>query len=358
MIVPVILSGGSGTRLWPLSLPERPKQFLPLAGPDSMFAATLARATDGVRFSAPIIVGAARHAVLIEEALPASGWPDARIILEPMPRGTAAAIALAALAVPAKAMLLIMPSDHVIADVPAFLAATDRARTAAEQGWLVTFGIQPDAPETGFGYIRLGTALDTFPGVHAVDRFIEKPPQAEAEAMLAAGGHAWNAGIFLMRAGTLIEALEEHAPEVLVAARGAIAKAQRTDRLIAPHPGSFAEAPDISIDYAVMERAERVAVVPTSCGWSDVGSWDALHAIGDKDDTGNRIEGEAVLIDSSNCLVHADGIRIAASGVRDLIIVATRDQIMIVPRGQSQDVKGLSAAAAEAAAAKNRQSPD
>ena len=334
-IVPVILSGGSGTRLWPMSRDDRPKQFLSLTAERTMFQLTLDRAADGSRFAAPIIVANARHADLIEGQL---GARAATLVLEPLARNTAPAIALAALAANAADPLLVMPSDHVITDGAAFLAAIDAALPLVERGWLVTFGITPDAPETGYGYIRAGE--EAAPGAFRVDRFIEKPDATTAQAMLAQGGYVWNGGIFLFRADAYLRALAEFAPAMLAAAREAMAAAVRTGHRILPDPDAFAASPSDSIDYAVMEKAERVAVVPVSMGWSDIGSWDALHTL-NADHKGDAHSGDVLAIDTTNCLLSSDGIRIAAVGISDLIVVASGDSVLILPRGQSQDVKRI-----------------
>lgn len=338
-IVPVILSGGSGTRLWPMSRPERPKQLLALTAEETMLQLT-ARRTGGERFAAPIVVANARHADQVEEQLAAVGAGAATLILEPVGRNTAPAIALAALAAADGATpLLVMPSDHVIADVEAFQAAVEAALPLVAEGWLATFGIAPDAPETGYGYIRIGEELSA--GVHRVARFVEKPDREAAEAMVAAGDHAWNGGIFLFRADAYIAALAEHAPEMLAASRAAMDSARREGSRIYPDADAFAASPADSIDYAVMERAERVAVVPVAMGWSDLGSWDALHTISALDDGGNATRGAVIALDSTNCLVRTDGARVAMVGVSDLIVVASGDDILILPRGRSQEVKAL-----------------
>ena len=358
-IVPVILSGGSGTRLWPVSRPERPKQLLALTHEDTMLQLTARRAA-GEAFAAPIVVANARHAAMIEEQLAAVDRPAGTLILEPCARNTAPAIALAAIAAGGgDAPLLVMPSDHVIGNVDAFRAAVAAALPRVEEGWLVTFGIAPDTPETGFGWIQVGEAIgpDGQNTVHRVERFVEKPPLAKAEAMLAAGDHAWNGGIFLFRADRYLAALAEFEPAMLEAAQAAMAAARRDGSRILPDAEAFAAAPDQSIDYAVMEKADRVAVVPVSMAWSDVGSWDALHAISDADNDGNVHQsaegGEVLAIDTSGCLVRTDGARLALVGVSDLIVVASGDDILILPRGRSQEVKKLIAAMKERNAAKD-----
>jgi mannose-1-phosphate guanylyltransferase/mannose-1-phosphate guanylyltransferase/mannose-6-phosphate isomerase len=340
-IVPVILSGGSGTRLWPESRPERPKQLLALTAQETMLQLTARRTAGSERFAAPIVVGNAAHAAIIEEQLEAIGQAAQALILEPMGRNTAPAIALAALAAGGGSdPLLVMPSDHVIADPEAFRAAIHAALPLVEQGWLATFGITPDAPETGYGWIRIGEAIGE--GVHRVARFVEKPEREVAQAMLESGDHAWNGGIFLFRADAFLEALGTHAPLILQAAEIAMQGASRDGARIHPDEAAFAASPSDSIDYAVMEKAERVAVVPVSMGWSDVGSWDALHAISERDEAGNACSPDVIAIDIENCLVRAEpGKRVALVGVKDLIVVAHGDDVLVLPRGRSQDVKRI-----------------
>ena len=338
-ITPVILSGGSGTRLWPLSLPEKPKQLLAIGSHRTMLQETASRTCGQDGFGAPIVVANAAHADEIEAQLAEIGCPPAALLLEPAGRNTAPAIALAALAAPADALLLVMPSDHVIGQPDAFLDTVARAAPLARDGWLVTFGIAPEHPETGFGYIKQGEPVGD--GIHRVEKFIEKPPLAEAERMLAEGGHAWNGGIFLFSAAAYLHALAVHAPAMLDATRAAMEQARRAGGRIHPDAARFAESPSDSIDYAVMEKADKVAVAPVAMGWSDVGSWDAVHTLGPIDASGNTATGDILAIDTTNCLIRTDGPSIAAIGVSDLIVVATGKHVLILPRGRSQDVKRI-----------------
>jgi mannose-1-phosphate guanylyltransferase/mannose-1-phosphate guanylyltransferase/mannose-6-phosphate isomerase len=338
LITPVILSGGAGTRLWPASTPDHSKQMLKLAGELTMLQATAARVADRTRFAAPIVVANIGEADAIEAQLREVGCVPVSLMLEPVGRNTAPAIALAALAAP-DALLLVMPSDHVIGDVAAFRAAIDSAAPPAEQGWLVTFGITADRPETGFGYIKLGDRLAD--GVHRVDRFIEKPPLADAQRMLGEGGYAWNGGIFLFRAQAYLDALAAHAPAILAVVRDVMGDPRREGARVFPDAERFAKAPSDSIDYAVLEKADRVAVAPVAMAWSDVGSWDAVHALGPADAHGNVVSGDVVAIGTANCLIRSDGPTVAALGISDLIVVATGDHVLILPRGRSQEVKQL-----------------
>lgn len=338
LITPVILSGGGGTRLWPLSTPQTPKQFLALTGAETMFQMTLRRIADRTRFAAPVIVANAAHADVVESQLAAIGIDDAVIILEPCARNTAPAIALAALCIAdAHTAMLVMPSDHVILDQSAFDAATDALLPIVAQGWLATYGISPTGPETGYGYIQTGEVLCA--GVAQVARFVEKPDITRATEMLTAGDHVWNGGIFLFRADVYLAALAVDAPDILSAAQAAMAFAIRTGAQVRPDSNAFAASPSDSIDYAVMEKATRVAVAPVAMGWSDVGSWDALHELGSKDDGQNTTIGEVRLSDATGNLIHADGIRVSVHGVSDLIVVANGKEVLILPRGTSQKVR-------------------
>ncbi len=315
--------------------------MLALTAEETMLQLTVQRTPQGDRFAPPIIVANAMHADMVEEQLGTVKSRAQALILEPMARNTAPAIALAAIAAGGgDAPLLVMPSDHVIADIDAFHAAIHAALPAVEDGWLVTFGITPDAPETGYGYIQIGEAIGE--GVNRVERFVEKPQRAAAEAMLASGDHAWNGGIFLFRADAYLAVLAEFAPDMLKASQAAMDHALREGNRILPDAVAFAESPSDSVDYAVMEKAARVAVVPVAMGWSDLGSWDALHAISDCDAQGNACRGDVVAIDTDGCLVRAAaGKRVALVGVSDLIVVVDGDDVLILPRGRSQDVKRI-----------------
>lgn len=324
--------------MWPMSTPVSPKQFLALTDAHTMFQLTALRVNDRTRFTAPIVVANVAHAQIVEEQLAAIGIDDATILLEPCARNTAPAIALAALACQdAETALLVMPSDHVIADLAAFDAATDALLPLVENGWLATYGISPTAPETGYGYIQMDSAQA--PGVYAVKRFVEKPELARATEMIAGGDHVWNGGIFLFRADKFLDALSAYAPAMLDAANAAMASATLQGLRVYPQLAAFEQCPSDSIDYAVMEKADRVAVAPVSMGWSDVGSWDSLHDIRAKDENENAISGSVRINDSNGNLVHADGIRISLHGVSDLIVVANGTEVMILPRGTSQKVR-------------------
>lgn len=335
-ITPVILSGGAGTRLWPMSNETRPKQFLPLTGRLTMFEMTLQRCQDRSLFAGPIIIGNDRHTSLINDQLTSIGCDDATILLEPCPRNTAPAIALAALTAKSPdTILLVMPSDHVISDNGKFYEAINRAAPQAAAGQMITFGIQPTGPETGYGYIKADREVE--PGIFAVRQFVEKPVLEEAERMISDGNHFWNGGIFLFRADIYLDALKNFAPEILDSATRATAHSTAIRNEIRPDGKYFGECPSDSIDYAVMEKAENILTVPVSMGWSDLGSWDTLYELGKNADC----EENALQIECSGNLIRSDRVRIHAAGVEDMIIIACGDDIMIVPRGQSQKVKKI-----------------
>ena len=336
-ITPVILSGGAGTRLWPVSRPDRPKQLQRLTGSETMLQATAGRVADPRVFDAPIIVAGAAHVDEVDGQLGDAGTRPARLIVEPQGRNTAAAIALAALEASPDTLLLVMPSDHLIADPAAFLAAVDKAAAFAQQGWLVTFGIRPRAPETGYGYIRRGAELAS--GIFEAERFVEKPDRATASAYLAEGGYDWNGGIFLFRRDVLLAAFALHAPDILQAVGEAHGQAVREGYRLLPGADAFARVRPQSIDHAIMEKAERIATVPVEMGWSDVGSWDALYEAGERDADGNVAAGEVLALDTRNSLLRSDGPQIVAIGLEGLVVVATRDAVLIAPRGQTQRVR-------------------
>ena len=343
MLIPVILSGGSGTRLWPLSRKNLPKQFLALTGDRTLFQQTVARtrAVDGV--AAPIVVCSEEHRFLVAEQLRALNVAGASILLEPMPRNTAPAIAVAAWQALAKdkdGTLLVLPADHLIGDTAGFAEAVGKALPLAEQNWLVTFGIRPETPETGFGYIKRAEALDG--SGFRVERFVEKPNAAKAKEYVEAGNYEWNSGMFLFKASRYLEELQKHAPAMHAACKAAFDAAKADLDFVRIDKKAFAASPDNSIDYAVMENTTRAAVVPVSCAWSDIGSWDALWATSERDNQGNRLEGDVIAIDSRNCFVRGTERRlVAALGLDDIVIVDTPDAVLVAPRARAQDVKQL-----------------
>ncbi|KZC36582.1 UNVERIFIED_ORG: mannose-1-phosphate guanylyltransferase/mannose-6-phosphate isomerase, partial [Rhodanobacter sp. FW104-R5] len=334
MLIPLILSGGSGTRLWPVSRKNLPKQFLALAGKGTLFQQTIARTRQLPHVAAPIVVASEDHRFLAADQLLEAGIDDASIVLEPLARNTAPAIALGALTAlqrDADATLLVLPADHLIGDTAAFVEAVKQALPLAAQGWLVTFGIRPDRPETGFGYIRRSEAIDGYG--FRVDQFVEKPDLATAESYLADGGYDWNSGMFLFKAARYLEELAAHAPAMLAAVREAHAKATADLDFVRIDHDAFARVPDKSIDYAVMEKTRRAAVIPVSCAWSDIGSWSALWLTGDKDADGNLREGDTLAVDTRNSLLRSHERHLLATvGVDDLIVVTTPDATLVAHR--------------------------
>ena len=343
MLIPLVLSGGSGTRLWPVSRKNLPKQFLALTGEQTLFQETLSRASKLPQAAPPIIVASEDHRFLAAEQALESGIKNASIILEPLARNTAPAIALGALKAlqdHPDAILLVLPADHLIADAKAFTTAVAQARPLAEQGHLVTFGIRPDRPETGFGYIQRGNNL----GEHGfkVDRFVEKPDLETATGYLANGSYDWNSGMFLFKASRYIEELRTHNPIMLEAVEIAFAAASSDLDFIRLDAASFAKVPDDSIDYAVMEKTQHAAVVPVSCGWSDIGSWSAMWLSTEKDDNGNRFDGDVLAVDTRHTLVRTHERHLVATlGVEDLVVVTTPDATLVAHRDAAQDVKKI-----------------
>lgn len=339
-IQPVILCGGAGTRLWPESRGTHAKQFLPLTGTTSLFQQTIARVPAGRHVMPPVILCGDAHVGFVRDQM---GPGEAALLVEPMPRNTAAAIALAVARADADTLLLVMPSDHVIADVPAFHAAIAKGAVLAQQDWLVTFGIAPDHPETGFGYIASGAPLGE--QGFAVSRFIEKPPLADAKAMLAAGGYSWNAGIFLFRAGRMRDAMLTHCRAIFEAADAAVAAGMIDGDALYADAILFEKAPSDSIDYAVMEKDDRVAVVPVAMGWSDLGSWQAVHTLAaTRDDANNVTAGDIFLHDSHGNLVRAGDKRVSLIGMEDVAVIVDGDDILVMPLARSQDVRAAAKA--------------
>ena len=339
-IHPVILCGGSGTRLWPRSRAVRPKPFLPLVGEQTLFEQTVARCARDAGFAAPIVVTGTAHLEHVEAQL--AGDREARVIVEPSARNTAAAIALAALRLPADAVMLVCPSDHHIADCAAFQAAARAAAELARQGWLVSFGIEATAPETGFGYLEQGEAIDATG--FKVARFVEKPDRTRAEQFLASGGYAWNGGIFAFRAGTFLDELAAHRPEIAAHARVAVAKGREQGAEFHPDAAEFAQIASESVDYAVMENTARAAMVSANMGWSDIGNWEALHTARGGDDQGNTVIGNAELVDCRNVLVESDGPRVSVIGLDNVVVVVDGDDVLVTTRAGAQLVGKLGGA--------------
>ena len=343
---PVLLSGGSGTRLWPLSREAYPKQFLALSGDRTMLQDTWLRVAP-LATLAPIVVANEEHRFLAGEQLRQAGVDGAAIVLEPVGRNTAPAIAAAALqamAGGADPLLLVLPSDHVVRDAPAFQAAVREAMPAAESGALLTFGIVPEVPETGFGYIQAGAgqagAGQAGEGVREVLRFVEKPDAATAQAYVDDGGYYWNSGMFLFRASRYLEELGRFRPDMLDAVRAAFDGAARDGDFVRLGKDAFAAAPSDSIDYAVMEKTDRAMVLPVDIGWNDVGSWSALWAVSEQDADGNAHNGEVIAVDSRGSYVWSRRM-VALVGVDDLVVVETDDAVLVAAKDRVQQVKDV-----------------
>jgi mannose-1-phosphate guanylyltransferase/mannose-1-phosphate guanylyltransferase/mannose-6-phosphate isomerase len=343
-IHPVILSGGSGTRLWPMSRSHYPKQLLPLVGEHSLLQQAALRVADAPGFGAPLVIANEEHRFIIAEQMREIDIAPHSLLLEPVGRNTAPAACIAALSLVAAepdALMLLMPSDHTIEDRAAFLAAVERAAAAARAERLVTFGIHPEKAETGYGYIERGAALARAEGAFAVARFVEKPEAATAERYVASGDFFWNSGIFLFPAALFLNELDRLRPDMLASCRQALATARRDDDFIRLDKAAFAACPSDSIDYAVMEHTERAAVVPVAMGWSDLGSWDALWELAAKDAAGNALVGNVIAEDTKSCYLRSETGLVAALGIEDLVVVATQDAVMLAPRSRAQDVRRL-----------------
>jgi len=339
-IVPVVLCGGSGTRLWPRSRSTKPKPFLPLVGDNTLFQATVARCADAQRFAPPIVVTGTKHLAHVEEQL--SGVDGASIIVEPSARNTAAAIALAAHRLSPDAIMLVCPSDHHIANPAAFAVAACSAANLAEQGWLVSIGIEANAPETGFGYLHRGEGIGD--SGYRVERFVEKPDEARATAFLATGEYYWNGGIFAFRVDRFLEELARHRPALAAEVARAVEGGHAEGHRFHPDPASFAAIEGESIDYAVMENTDRAAMVPADMGWSDIGNWQALHVARDRDEDGNAVVGPAELVDCRNVLVDSDGPRVSVIGLSDVMIVVDKGEILVTSASGVQLVGKLDGA--------------
>ncbi len=345
MIVPVILCGGSGTRLWPVSRKSYPKQFAPLLGKESLFQASLRR-LQGPEFSAPLILTNADFRFLATDQLAEIGLEDARILIEPVGRNTAPAILIAALSLreTPEALMLVAPSDHIIADDSGFLAAVMAGAEAAQSGKLVTFGIKPDRAETGYGYLELGSALANYePKAHELVRFVEKPSANSAAEMLASGRYLWNAGIFLFRVQDILAAFAAHAPFLMQPCEDALEKGSEDLNFFRLDEASYADCKDISFDYAVMEKATDLAVVPYAGGWNDLGSWDALWRESGPNAKGVVTHGNAVALDCENVLLRSEeeNLHIVGLGLKNITAIAMRDAVLVADMGSSQRVKDV-----------------
>ncbi|QDH13415.1 mannose-1-phosphate guanylyltransferase/mannose-6-phosphate isomerase [Formicincola oecophyllae] len=347
-ILPVILCGGSGTRLWPLSRKNAPKQFAPLLSKNSMFQETVLRVT-GPKVLAPLVICNAEQRFIVAEQLRAIGIKPSAIMLEPEGRDSAPAIAAAAVWASKKApdaLLWVSPADALMETGPEWDRAFQAACEAAQAGAIATFGMKPTKAETGYGYIERGKPFenaqgDVIKGAFQVSRFTEKPDQTQAEAFLKSGRYDWNAGIFIAQAKTWIDEFQAHEPKVLKAAREALKDSQADLDFIRLDPKDFAKAPKISIDYAVAERTSKAVVVPASFTWSDVGSWSAVHEATPQDENGNAVRGDVVLHDAHDCYVRSEGMLTTVVGLEDVVVVTTRDAVLVTSRKRAQDIKPL-----------------
>ena len=343
-VCPVVLSGGSGTRLWPLSRAMYPKQFIRFFEDQgtTFLGAALARLRPEAGFTAPIVLCNNDHRFLVKEELQRCGIEARAIVLEPVARNTCVAVATAALIVARdnpEAVLAVVPSDHFVREEDRFVERVRQAANVAATGRLVLLGVKPTEPHTGYGYIRQGRPLAGVDGdACAVDAFVEKPPAAVAEELLAAGNYYWNSGIFVLHARTFLDELSVHQPQILAAASDALSDAETDLGFLRLDLRAFTRSPNISIEYAVMEKTNAAAMVPIDVGWSDIGSWSSLWAITPHDQDGNHVHGEAILEDTSNCYVHSEKALVSTIGVKNLVIVATPDAFLVADKERTQDV--------------------
>ncbi|MDO8894398.1 MAG: mannose-1-phosphate guanylyltransferase/mannose-6-phosphate isomerase [Nitrosomonas sp.] len=345
-IHPVILSGGSGTRLWPLSRANYPKQLLPLVGKETMLQATLARAAALSNTQAPIIVCNTEHRFLIQEQCEAIKIKPEAIYLESAGRNTAPAIALAAFhlsQIDENALMIVLPADHVIDDQVAFAQAVETAKVAAQEDYLVTFGVVPSAPETGYGYIKAGTALSFATPIalaaYQVQSFFEKPNRETATAYLQEGGYTWNSGMFVFTAKNYLQELQRHRPDIFAAVQKAWQEKTTDLGFILPGKDAFTASPSDSIDYAIMQVTDRAAVVPAQFGWSDVGSWDSLWQIAPKDSDGNVTSGDTLVFDTQKSYIRAENRLVAVIGLDDVIVIETADAVLVMHKSKAQHLK-------------------
>ena len=340
-LTPVLLCGGVGSRLWPVSRQGRPKQYLNLIGETSMLQQTLTR-IESLAQTSPIIVCNEEHRFLVAEQVRQLGLTSPTIILEPEGKNTAPAIALAAIAASAsdsEVNLLVLPADHYVGKPTALIDAIEKAASASSQGRLVTFGLVPSRPETGYGYIKRGEALAT--DVYVLEQFVEKPDQPTAEAYIASGNYVWNSGMFMFTAGQFLASLAQFQPEMARVCELAMEQAERDMDFIRPDAEIFATCPSDSIDYAVMEHTPQGAVVSLDCDWSDIGAWSALWEAGDQDSAGNVTQGDVVLNKTQNSYVRSQSRLVTTTGVRDIVVVETADAVMVADRHSVQDVKDI-----------------
>ncbi|MDP1934596.1 MAG: mannose-1-phosphate guanylyltransferase/mannose-6-phosphate isomerase [Nitrosomonas sp.] len=345
-IHPVILSGGGGTRLWPLSRANYPKQLLPLVGKETMLQATLARAAALSNTQAPIIVCNTEHRFLIQEQCEAIKIKPEAIYLESAGRNTAPAIALAAFhlsQIDENALMIVLPADHVIDDQVAFAQAVETAKVAAQEDYLVTFGVVPSAPETGYGYIKAGTALSFATPIalaaYQVQSFFEKPNRETATAYLQEGGYTWNSGMFVFTAKNYLQELQRHRPDIFAAVQKAWQEKTTDLGFILPGKDAFTASPSDSIDYAIMQVTDRAAVVPAQFGWSDVGSWDSLWQIAPKDSDGNVTSGDTLVFDTQKSYIRAENRLVAVIGLDDVIVIETADAVLVMHKSKAQHLK-------------------